>query len=332
MPSEVVTTDHHASLASLRFWRAYLITMRPYLLFVSGAAGAVGLAFMPEPVMWRVLLAFLPLFFSYGLGQALTDCFQTDTDSISSPYRPMVRGEISRRAVMVTSLVGLILGVCVIGFLSRVALILAGLTVVGLLTYTPLKRTWWGGPPWNSWIVALLPVIGRLVDPGYRFADLFNLSQPEAGAFLAAVAAIFFGYANFVVMGYFKDISADRKTGYNTFPVRFGWAANAVYSDLVALGAATGSGLAIWLSGRLNWIGAAVFFVGLAINAWAQVAIHGIRDEAKSHGPIANVVRSFVLYCLAMVLTVKPGWVLPAVLFYGAFELVLRFRPERAQV
>ena len=325
-------TDKGADVLTIAFWRGYLVTMRPYLLFVSGAAGAVGLAFIPEPVIWRVLLAFLPLFLSYGLGQALTDCFQTDTDSISSPYRPMVRGEISPRAVMVTSLVGLILGVLIIGYLSRVALILAGLTVVGLLTYTPLKRTWWGGPPWNSWIVALLPIIGRLVDPGYRLTGFFSLSRPGAGAFLAAVAAIFFGYANFVVMGYFKDISADRKTGYNTFPVRFGWAANAVYSDLVALGAAVGSGLAIKLSGRLNWMGAAVFLVALAINIWAQVAIHGIRDEARSHGPIANVVRSFVLYSLAMVLTMKPGWVLPAVLFYAAFELVLKFRPERAQV
>lgn len=325
-------SSNTAGILTRRFWRAYLITMRPYLLFVSGAAGAVGLAFIPEPVIWRAVLAFFPLFLSYGFGQALTDCFQTDTDSISSPYRPMVRGEVSRRAVMVTSLAGLILGVFIMGFLNRVALILAGLTVVGLLTYTPLKRTWWGGPPWNSWIVALLPIIGRLADAGYRLTGLFSLSRPEAGAFLAAVTAIFFGYANFVVMGYFKDISADRRTGYNTFPVRFGWAANAVYSDLVALGAAAGSGLAIGLSRRLNWMGAAVFVVALAINTWAQVAIHGIRDEAKSHGPIANVVRAFVLYCLAMLLTMKPSWVMPTALFYGAFELVLKLRPERGQV
>ncbi len=327
-----MTAYRGAGLLTGRFWRGYLVTMRPYLLFVSGAAGAVGLAFIPEPVTWRVLLAFLPLFFSYGLGQALTDCFQTDTDAISSPYRPMVRGEISRGAVMATSLVGLIVGVFIMGFLNRWALILAALTVVGLLTYTPLKRTWWGGPPWNSWIVALLPMIGRLADPGVGLLTLFSRSRPETDAFVAAVLAIFFGYANFVVMGYFKDISADRQTGYNTFPVRFGWLANAVYSDLAALGAAAGSGLTIWLSGRFNLLGAAVFCAGLVVNLWAQVAIHGIRDEARSHGPIASVVRAFVLYCLAMVLTMKPGWVLPAALFYAAFELVLKLRPEREQV
>jgi len=72
---------------SLRFVRAYITTMRPYLLFVSGAAGLVGLSFVPGGASLRVVLAFSALFLSYGLGQALTDCFQTDTDALSAPYR-----------------------------------------------------------------------------------------------------------------------------------------------------------------------------------------------------------------------------------------------------
>lgn len=325
-------TEHHASLTSLRFWRAYLITMRPYLLFVSGTAGAVGLAFIPTPVSWRLVLAFFPLFLSYGFGQALTDCFQTDTDSISSPYRPLVRGEVSRRSVMTVSLVGLVLGVLIVGYLSRVALVLAALAVVGLLTYTFFKRRWWGGPAWNSWIVALLPLVGRHADPGYRITGFFNWSDPLALAFSCAVAAVFLGYANFVVMGYFKDISADRQTGYNTFPVRFGWIANAVYSDLLALGVTIFSGAAIILGRGVSPLAAAVFLAGLVVNLWAQIAIHRIRDETKSHGPIANVVRAFVLYGMSMVLAFKPGWVIPVVVFYFLFEVVLKLRPERAQV
>jgi 4-hydroxybenzoate polyprenyltransferase len=189
-------------LVSVGFWRAYLITMRPYLLPVSGAAGLAGMAFIPEPVTWRVLLGFLPLFLSYGLGQALTDCFQTDTDSISSPYRPLVQGLVTRRQVMAVSLTGLIAGVLIVGWLNLPALVPAALTVVGLLTYTYLKRTWWGGPPWNSWIVMLLPVIGRFVDADFRAADLGR----AGAAFYLALGAIFFGYANFVVMGYFRAV------------------------------------------------------------------------------------------------------------------------------
>src|SRR4030067_1807386 len=89
-----------ASLWSGSFWKAFWVTMRPYLIFVSGAAGLVGLAFIPRPEPWRLLLAFLPLLLSYGFGQALTDCFQIDTDSLSSHYRPLVRGIVSRRQAL----------------------------------------------------------------------------------------------------------------------------------------------------------------------------------------------------------------------------------------
>jgi len=321
-----------AGLLTLRFWRAYLITMRPYLLFVSGTAGAVGLAFVPAPVIWHVVLFFFPLFLSYGFGQALTDCFQTDTDSISSPYRPLVRGEVTRGNMVAVSLTGLVLGTLIVGCLSRVALGLSALAVVGLLTYTFFKRRWWGGPAWNSWIVALLPFIGRHADPGYRIAGFFHWSDPHALAFSCAVAAVFLGYANFVVMGYFKDISADRQTAYNTFPVKFGWVANAFFSDLLALGITLGAAAAIVLVGPVKPLAGIVFLAGFAVNLWAQVAIHRIRDEAKSHGPIANVVRAFVIYGLAMVLALQPGWWPPAAVFYVLFEVVLKLRPERAQV
>ncbi len=77
----------------LNFWYYYLIQMRPYLLFVSGAAGLMGMAVgyerYPDVSPTRLLLAFPPFFLAYGFGQALTDCFQTDTDRISAPERPL---------------------------------------------------------------------------------------------------------------------------------------------------------------------------------------------------------------------------------------------------
>jgi 4-hydroxybenzoate polyprenyltransferase len=320
-----------ARFMTFRFWQAYLVTMRPYLLFISGAAGLVGMAFIPEPVAWRLVLGFVPLFLAYGLGQALTDCFQTDTDAISSPYRPLVSGVLTRGPVLTVSLTGLILGVVIIGWLNPQALIPAALSVIGLLSYTFFKRRWWGGPPWNSWIVALLPLMGRLIDRSYRFASILPARDDGARAFLLAVGAVFFGYANFVVMGYFKDISADRATGYRTFPVVFGWVPAAIYSDVTALGAAGLSfTVLLWLG--LKPVALVVFLAGFVINLLAQVGIHRTRDEHASHGPIANVVRALVLYCLALVLELKPGWLILVVAFYAAFELVLRLRPERTQV
>jgi 4-hydroxybenzoate polyprenyltransferase len=287
--------------------------MRPYLIFVSGAAGLVGLAFIEDTRVFRIVLGFIPLFLSYGLGQALTDCFQMDTDALSSPYRPLIRGIISRKQVLSVSLAGLTITILILTYLNPTILVVGVLAVVGLLTYTTLKRTWWGGPLWNSWIVALLPVMGRLVDREYRVRQILNLGDSPSLAFFLAVLAIFFGYANFVVMGYFKDISADKETGYRTFPVVFGWLPAAVYSDFTA-------------------ISAAFFVAALVINAYAQIKIHQTRDERKAHGPIANIVRSFILYCAAIVITLKIDWLVFIVVFYILFELVLKFRPEKTQV
>ena len=78
-----------APCSSLRFWRGFGVTLRPYLMFLSLAAGAVGLALTDlGAIGFLYALAFLV---TYGLGQAVTDAFQIDTDALSAPYRPLVR-------------------------------------------------------------------------------------------------------------------------------------------------------------------------------------------------------------------------------------------------
>ncbi len=324
-------TETRYRLLSWGFIKSYVVTMRPYLLFVSGAAGMVGLAFIESPPLWRVALAVVPLFFSYGLGQALTDCFQTDTDAISAPYRPLVRGVVSKAQVFWVSLVGLTVVVLILAYLNPWILPLGFLAVIGLLTYTYFKRRWWGGPPWNAWIVAILPMMGRLVDRDYSLSELIRFGDVRTPAFCLSVIAIFAGYANFVVMGYFKDISADRETGYRTFPVVFGWRANAVYGDVTALVVA---GLTAWVvvltgGGFSAW---AVLVAAVALQLHAQVSVHRTRDEHAVGTPIANGVRALIFFCLAIVLALKPGWIGFAGIFYVAFELALRLRPEHGQV
>lgn len=319
-------------LLSRGFLRSYLITMRPYLLFISGTAGIVGLAFIEEPSIIKVILAFIPLFLSYGLGQALTDCFQIDTDAISAPYRPLVRGIISRKQVLSVSLTGLAIGILIMAYLNPKILIFGILSVIGLLTYTSFKRTWWGGPPWNSWIVALLPIMGRLVDREYQIKTIIRFGDSYSPAFFLSIIAIFFGYANFVVMGYFKDISADRRTGYRTFPVVFGWQPAAIYSDLTAMVVAVLTGSVLYLTGNLNIWGIVIFAIAVAVNLYAQIKIHQTRDESKTHGPIGNVVRAFILYCMAIIVTLKPNWLIFIAVFYLLFELTLKLRPEKSQV
>ena len=327
MATTIASACRPAPLWSAAFWRAYLITLRPHLAFVSGAAALAGLAFLPSPQAWRTALAFVPLFLGYGFGQALTDCFQTDTDALSSPYRPLVRGIISKSHVLGVSLAGLGAGIAALAALNP-AILWPGLAAVaGLLAYTPLKRTWWGGPPWNAWIVALLPVMARLADGG----GLHEVAS-SGPAFGAAVLAVFFGYGDFVVSGYFKDLGADRASGYRTFPVAFGWSAAALYADGVALAAVACMAASLaWLGTRspLAW---AALLASAALSLQAHLSLHRLRDERAAHRPIAGVVRAFLLSCSAPVLALRPAWLPFLVLFHALFEVALWKRPEPTQI
>lgn len=198
--------------------------MRPYLLFVSGITGLVGLSFAESIPLHQVIILFAAFFFSYGFGQALTDCFQIDTDTRSSPYRPLVRKILRRRDVLIVSLTGLFLCGIIMGYYNYVNLILAVFCIAGLATYTYFKKRWWGGPWYNAWIVALLFMMGYLSGGSDAF-------PPQL---YTAMLTVFFGYMNFVLVGYFKDISADAATGYNTLPVVFGRSRPAAISDVIS--------------------------------------------------------------------------------------------------
>jgi 4-hydroxybenzoate polyprenyltransferase len=174
--------------------------MRPYLLYVSGITGIVGLSFAPALSVYSTTLLFLTFFLSYGFGQALTDCFQIDTDSISSPYRPLTQGLIRKNDILIVSLIGLcIIGIILTAF-AAINLFLTAIAVFGLATYTYFKKRWWAGPFYNAWIVSLLCIIAFVAGGG-------DVNPVKDMKFYLTIFVVFFGYANFVLSGYFKDIS-----------------------------------------------------------------------------------------------------------------------------
>src|SRR5829696_2734779 len=123
------------------FWKAYFVQMRPYLLYISGIAGLSGMAMGTNAgtSLWK-MLAFIPFFLGYGFGQALTDCFQTDTDKLSAPYRPLSRGVISIRAVLIVSAIGLLASGFLFYSFHPVCFWLTLLAVFGLSTYSYVKK------------------------------------------------------------------------------------------------------------------------------------------------------------------------------------------------
>lgn len=313
-------------LYSWRFWRAYLVQMRPYLLFVSGSAGLMGIATAPVELSSSSLVwvGFLPLFLGYGFGQALTDCFQTDTDKLSAPYRPLSQGIVSAKHIGAVSLAGLIAGVGLLVFLNAWNLLPGTMAILGLATYTYFKRNYWfAGPFWNGWIVALLPLMG--------YISMLRTGLPEhCSKALPVVALSFFAYTNFVLMGYLKDISADRATGYRTFPVVFGWNATVWVGDILVL-------LSAWLAATLAFTGVwpkLVWGIATVIAVSGQVFAHitSSKTEANAAFPIAATVRAFILWHLAVVLNFREDWWPGLMLFYLLFEWALWLRPERKQI
>jgi geranylgeranylglycerol-phosphate geranylgeranyltransferase len=311
---------------SARFWKAYLIHMRPYLLFVSGAAGLAGIAAAPvEPLPPNLLfLGFLPLFLSYGFGQALTDCFQVDTDRLSAPYRPLSQGIVSTKAIGTVSLIGLVAGVGVLVFLNPWNAFAGALSILGLATYTFFKRRYWfAGPFYNAWIVALLPLIG--------YVSMDRTGLPEHLKDIVPVMALsFFTYTNFVLMGYLKDISADRATGYNTFPVVFGWNPTVWVGDLLVLLSA-GWGAALTFSDGWSKV---VWGLATVIAVAGQIYAHitSEKTEANASVSIAATVRSFILWHLAVILAFREDWWPGLIVFYLLFEWTLWKRPSQAQI
>jgi 4-hydroxybenzoate polyprenyltransferase len=327
------TASAPARIVSREFLRDYVITMRPYLLFVSGIAGIVGLALAPPIPAADTLLLAAAFFLSYGFGQALTDCFQVDTDSLSAPYRPLVRGQIGRRDVMAVSLAGLAAIGLTLALYNPLNVPLAALAVLGLATYTPFKRRPWAGPFYNAWIVALLTVIGYVAALGAAAA------APEMStALVATVLCVFFGYANFVLAGYYKDISADRATGYRTLPVVAGMKVSAGVSDVFAAAGLIACVVALLAStaGRDpvagHFIAALLLIAGVVTALQAQLRLHRVREEGEAHAAIAPVVHTFILQLAAIAAVQKPAWAPALLLYYVAYKAVMRRRPMKEQI
>jgi len=328
---EPLTRSKYHKTFSIDFVKDYIITMRPYLLFVSGITGVCGMSFIPELSITKTILIFLASFLSYGFGQALTDCFQTDTDSISSPYRPLTQGRISKTQVLSISIAGLIFCISVFAIYTPVNLLLGVVSGFGLVTYTYFKRKFWGGPFYNAWIVGVLFIMAYLCG-----SDLETLIRNHKLVY--GLSAVFWGYANFVLVGYFKDVEADRATGYNTFLVVFGrrmssFASN-IFGVLTILSAISvftySSPFDHLFTGRI--IETIILFIGILVMCLCQLLVHLIKHDDESSNAISLSVHAYILLLISIIVLNKNEWLIPMIIFYVLFNLTMIFRPAKNQI
>jgi 4-hydroxybenzoate polyprenyltransferase len=328
---ETLTRSKYHRTFSIDFVKDYIITMRPYLLFVSGVTGICGMSFIPELSITKTILIFLASFLSYGFGQALTDCFQTDTDSISSPYRPLTQGRISKTQVLSISIAGLIFCISVFAIYNPINLLLGILSGFGLATYTYFKRKYWGGPFYNAWIVGVLFLMAYLCG-----SDLETLIGNHKLVY--GLSAVFWGYANFVLVGYYKDVEADRATGYNTFLVVFGRRMSSFASNIFGVLTILSAISVFTYSSPFNPLIAGstiekiILFIGIFVMCLCQVLVHLIKHDDESSNAISLSVHAYILLLISIIVLNKNEWLIPMIIFYVLFNLTMIFRPAKNQI
>jgi 4-hydroxybenzoate polyprenyltransferase len=210
--------------------------------------------------------------------------------------------------------------------------LLGALSGIGLVTYTYFKRKWWAGPFYNAWIVLVLFMMAYLAGSGKTSLDFSSL------IFITAIVTVFFGYANFVLTGYFKDIEADRATLYNTLPVVFGRKISSVVSDAFGFIVSTSAfALVITLafdSFPFQTIIKALIFIytGIIVSIFTQMNLHSVNSDAEAHKAIAPCVHSYILLLSGLAILNKPNWFINLLIFYILYIITLKVRPARNQI
>ena len=169
--------------------------------------------------------------------------------------------------------------------------ILSGL---GLATYTYFKRKFWSGPFYNAWIVGVLFLMAFLSG-----SELSMITENHKLVY--GLSAVFWGYANFVLVGYFKDVEADRATGYNTFLVVFGRRLSSIASNIFGVLTILSVIFVFSYSNSLerlleqSSIQIIILALGILIMFLCQVLVHFIKQDDESSNAISLSVHAYIL-------------------------------------
>jgi geranylgeranylglycerol-phosphate geranylgeranyltransferase len=178
--------------------------------------------------------------FATAAGMAINDYFDRDIDRVNNPERAIPRGAVSPRGALAFS------GVLFAGaigsalFLPPLAVGIAAVNLVGLVTYTEYFK---GLPGAGNALVAYLG--------GSTF--LFGaaaVGDPLAGGVLAALAAL----STFTreIVKDVEDITGDREEGLNTLPIAIG-ERRALQLGAVLLAVAVAASPLPYLLGTFGW-------------------------------------------------------------------------------
>ncbi|WP_424015884.1 geranylgeranylglycerol-phosphate geranylgeranyltransferase [Halorubrum xinjiangense] len=214
--------------------------------FVAGASGAA----LPTA------LAAATTAFAVAAGNAINDYFDREIDAVNRPDRPIPRGAVSPRGALATATVWFAVAVAAAVFLPPLAIAIAAVNLVALVTYTSIFK---GTPGLGNALVAYL------VGSTFLFGGA-AVGNPRAVLVLAALA----GLSTFTreVIKDVEDVAGDREEGLATLPIAVG-ERTALWIGAAALVVAVAVSPLPYLTGTLGAAYLAVVAVADAVMLYA---------------------------------------------------------------
>ena len=215
----------------------YLKLTRPQNNLIAALSVLVGALVSGDIECWRrVTFACISAFFISGGGNCLNDFFDVEIDRINKPFRPLPKGEISKRSALWFSVFLFLTGFCMSFFIRPLSVVIATTVIIFLILYGhTLKRKLFWGNFTVSFVSALAFVYGGVAttfgEQG-RTRD-FRLSL------IPAIFAFLFHLGREIIKD-LEDLKGDRSLNVSSLPIRFGIRfslafATAIFSFLIFL-------------------------------------------------------------------------------------------------
>ena len=160
--------------------------------------------------MGRVAFACISAFFISGGGNCLNDFFDVEIDKINKPFRPLPKGEISKRSALWFSVFLFFVGFCVSHLIRPLSVVIATVAVIFLIFYGhTLKRKLFWGNFTVSFVSALTFVYGGIATSDFRLS------------LIPAVFAFLFHMGREIIKDV-QDLKGDLSLSVSSLPIRFG--------------------------------------------------------------------------------------------------------------
>lgn len=190
---------------------AYVKSMRPYLFFLSGMTGLLGIVFSGvNPSAVKVIAVLSVVFLGWGVNQVINDLLGLREDRINAPHRPLVTGELPVEFAVLLSTLFCLLGGIVTYFLNPQALILYFSVFLLNIFYEYAKKIPLLGNLIFGFLLAPCVYYGAMCvnNKGLEILLDKNLLLLSLGVILVNITVAFFTY--------YKDYRGDSATGNKT--------------------------------------------------------------------------------------------------------------------